>query len=231
MWCVFVGFTHYDMLSYAFPVQLIVTDGVQYALCAYQLNSVSALWKPADACEPINFCWSLLGDGAQPLFSHVDSSGVHGLNEVLLRTLVRMMASTPLREDELATRGVVQPYLSAHVEAPCANTSATPTRLVRRFMNVKGHEKWQRPTPPRIAGTFTKRVHPNAPYLLTLVDEKDIIEDIKETFSGKLEVPIWLSGHYARRRWRAQKQPPPKVPEIVLPGLKSQPKPLRDPDP
>lgn len=150
----------------------MVTDGVHYSLCTYQLNS-TMLWKAADAYEPVNVCHCVC-EG--PL------ADTH-----LLANLVRFLSNTPVTEQGVSTgvsHGVsmpeFHPHLSPHVDT--INTSPISTRLVRQFMNLIGHPKWTRPDPPQIMGFRHPRLHPNAPYLFNLVPERDAVEQVFSLF-------------------------------------------------
>uniref|UniRef100_A0A0X3P0C7 28S ribosomal protein S30 n=1 Tax=Schistocephalus solidus TaxID=70667 RepID=A0A0X3P0C7_SCHSO len=52
------GFTLYNDLTYPIPVQLLLTDGHHFQLLRFQLNSLTALWKPEDAGLPFNMAWA-----------------------------------------------------------------------------------------------------------------------------------------------------------------------------
>ncbi|KAM3171561.1 hypothetical protein ACTXT7_016377, partial [Hymenolepis weldensis] len=56
------GFTLYNELDHPFSVQLLLfdTSSVTWQLVAYQLNTLSGLWKADDAGDPYNLLWHSL---------------------------------------------------------------------------------------------------------------------------------------------------------------------------
>ena len=130
-------------------MHVIVTDGERIAVCAYQLNSLSGLWKPVDAHEPINLFWCLGSSkeeassstapiAFEPLFERVEpaTGRVVGLNTCLVRDIVRVLLQRPLTEAQVSQRGVqLQPFLKPGEDT--FNPEATPTRLVRQLIDYK----------------------------------------------------------------------------------------------
>ena len=130
-------------------MHVIVTDGERIALCAYQLNSLTGLWKPVEAHEPINLLWCLGSSkedassstppiAFEPLFERVEpaTGRVVGLNTRLVRDIVRVLLQRPLTEAEVRKRGMqLQPFLKPGEDT--YNPEATPTRLVRQLIDYK----------------------------------------------------------------------------------------------
>ncbi len=149
----------------------------------------------------------------------LDQVGQVVINERLLRGLIRLLANAPLSESALSARGVeLQPHLDPAEDT--VNPSAVPTRSVIEYLNAKGTEHWaERPRAPRVMGWWRRRQHPNAPYLFEAVDERDVLEDVQESYwRTELQVPQTTSVAAARRIYYNQKMPPRRQPTLLLPG-------------
>ncbi len=108
-------------VTYPFTTQTIVTDGKHFRFCAYQLNTLH-LWRNDSASQLRNLMWTT---DVSRLFDVVEGGHVKGLNEDVIKNLLRFMMLEP------RDRGVdLRPYLPKE-EAPVNK---------RMFINHVGDE-------------------------------------------------------------------------------------------
>lgn len=98
-------------LTYPFCGQSILTNGKSFRFMAYQLNTLH-LWKD-DQSNPVrNICWQT---DEMDMFESVQNGEVRGLNDEVLRTILRFLMNAP-RSDDLDlkptfTEGLASPHL------------------------------------------------------------------------------------------------------------------------
>ncbi|XP_026741213.1 28S ribosomal protein S30, mitochondrial [Trichoplusia ni] len=97
------GFTTYNDLTYPLVTQTVVTNGQLWSLYAYQLNTIEMHNDKFDSNPKNNVCF-----GTKPfkLYDTIENGKVQGLNEEVLKMLVKFYLNTPEERDH-----DMKPYL------------------------------------------------------------------------------------------------------------------------
>lgn len=97
------GFTTYNDLTYPLVTQTVVTNGQLFSLYAYQLNTIEMHNDKFDSNPKNNVCF-----GTKPLklYDSIENGKVQGLNEDVLKMLVKFYLNTPEEREH-----AMKPYL------------------------------------------------------------------------------------------------------------------------
>lgn len=82
-----LGFTIYDSLTYPLVNQVVITDGQFWSFYVFQLNNHAFHSDIIQDKSPSNLCWS---SGEMKLFETFENGSFLGLNEDVLKTLVKV---------------------------------------------------------------------------------------------------------------------------------------------
>ncbi|XP_053406114.1 28S ribosomal protein S30, mitochondrial-like [Mercenaria mercenaria] len=85
------GFNEYEELTYPFTAQTILTDGRQFILSAYQLNTLQ-LWKDDTANSLQNLCW--IGENEE-LYEKYAGGKIVGFNDEVFERLLKFFLIKP----------------------------------------------------------------------------------------------------------------------------------------
>ncbi|KAG1661825.1 28S ribosomal protein S30, mitochondrial [Nymphon striatum] len=96
------GFTPFNDVTYPFTTQTVITDGQFWSFFAYQMNTVS----PAETNPLRNVCWHT---EEMKLFDEVTDNNVVGLNDEVLKILLKCFCQVPLTKDSLKMN--LTPYI------------------------------------------------------------------------------------------------------------------------
>ena len=86
------GFNTHEELTYPFTTQTIVTDGQNYRLFAYQLNTLQ-MWLNDEANPLRNVCWV-----SKPLklYETIEDGKVKGFDDSVLELVLKFMCLKPV---------------------------------------------------------------------------------------------------------------------------------------
>lgn len=101
----FQGFTTYNDITYPLVTQTIITNGQKWSFYIYQLNTLLVHGKNVTDNPKRNICWAIPD---LKLFEEVADSKVVGLNDNVLKTLIKIYANAP--GERLGVN--LRPYLS-----------------------------------------------------------------------------------------------------------------------
>ncbi|KAL4228071.1 Mitochondrial 28S ribosomal protein S30 (PDCD9) [Mactra antiquata] len=86
-----LGFNQYEEITYPFTTQTILTDGQNFTLSAYQLNTTQ-MWKDDEANELQNVLWKTK---SMKLFEKYENGKVVGFNDELFTMLLKFLLIEP----------------------------------------------------------------------------------------------------------------------------------------
>lgn len=101
----FVGFTTVNDITYPLVTQTILTNGKEFYFYVYQLNTILLFNKNATDNPKRNLCWA---SGSQKLYEEVKEGKVVGLNDEVVKMLVKLYLNEP--QDRLGVN--LRPFLS-----------------------------------------------------------------------------------------------------------------------
>lgn len=101
----FVGFTTVNDITYPLVTQTILTNGKEFYFYVYQLNTILLFNKNATDNPKRNLCWA---SGSQKLYEEVKEGKVVGLNDEVVKMLVKLYLNEP--QDRLGVN--LRPLLS-----------------------------------------------------------------------------------------------------------------------
>lgn len=101
----FLGFTTYNDLTYPLSTQTIITNGQLWSFYAYQMNTITILGDLVHTNPKRNICWRT---PELKLYEEVKDGKVVGLNDEVLKTLIRFYGNVP----EARVGVEMNPYLS-----------------------------------------------------------------------------------------------------------------------
>ncbi|XP_053978120.1 28S ribosomal protein S30, mitochondrial [Hylaeus volcanicus] len=103
------GFSTVNDITYPFVSQTILTDGQWWSFCVYQLNTTLLHSENAVENPSRNMCWITK---PAKLFDSVENGKVHGLNEDVLKNLIKFYINTP----EERTSVNMKPFLGESIK-------------------------------------------------------------------------------------------------------------------
>ncbi|EFN77238.1 39S ribosomal protein S30, mitochondrial [Harpegnathos saltator] len=86
------GFSTYNDITYPLTTQTIITDGHLWSFSTYQLNTLLVHSEHIDTNPKRNICWIT---EPMKLFDKIEGEKIHGLNEEVLRNLVKFYVNVP----------------------------------------------------------------------------------------------------------------------------------------
>ncbi|KAG5339332.1 RT30 protein, partial [Acromyrmex charruanus] len=103
------GFSTFNDITYPLTTQTIITNGQWWSFFVYQLNTTLVHSEYADENLKRNICWI-----TEPikLFDKIENDKVHGLNEEVLKTLIKFYMNIP--EERVGVN--LKPYLGKSVK-------------------------------------------------------------------------------------------------------------------
>ncbi|XP_077275480.1 mitochondrial ribosomal protein S30 isoform X2 [Temnothorax americanus] len=103
------GFSTFNDITYPLTTQTVITNGQWWSFFVYQLNTTLVHSEHADENPKRNICWV-----TEPikLFDKIEDEKVHGLNEEVLKTLIKFYMNVP----EERTGVDLKPYLGKSVK-------------------------------------------------------------------------------------------------------------------
>jgi len=86
------GFSTFNDITYPLITQTVITDGQWWSFCVYQLNTTLVHSEYISENPKRNICWI-----TEPikLFDKIENEKVHGLNEEVLKTLIKFYTNMP----------------------------------------------------------------------------------------------------------------------------------------
>ncbi|KAL7059371.1 hypothetical protein AAHC03_013734 [Spirometra sp. Aus1] len=201
------GFTLYNDLTYPIPVQLLLTDGHHFQLLRFQLNSLTALWKPEDAGLPFNMAWAsqrlaLYDQDAAAINDKItiNTTALTLIADALLREPMQPNAEMDLRPylatttdsaDDTLRRRLIQPSLneedqlqmSAGTHGEHLDVHLTPAE---RKALLDAEAISSKRTPLRIAPR--RQSHPNDIFFFRPTEKADLLQEFREqmpVFGGR----------------------------------------------
>lgn len=86
------GFSTFNDITYPLTTQAVITDGQWWSFCVYQLNTTLIHSEHVTENPKRNVCWI-----TEPikLFDKIENEKVHGLNEEVLKNLIKFYVNTP----------------------------------------------------------------------------------------------------------------------------------------
>ncbi|CAL1683583.1 unnamed protein product [Lasius platythorax] len=98
------GFSTFNDITYPLTTQTVITNGQWWSFFVYQLNTTLVHSEYADENPKRNICWV-----TEPikLFDKIENEKVHGLNEEVLKTLIKFYTNIP--EERIGVD--LKPYL------------------------------------------------------------------------------------------------------------------------
>ncbi|BHF69768.1 mitochondrial translation [Sparganum proliferum] len=201
------GFTLYNDLTYPIPVQLLLSDGHHFQLLRFQLNSLTALWKPEDARLPFNMAWAsqrltLYDQDAAAVNDKIaiNTTALSLIVDALLREPMQpnaeidlrpYLATTADRADDTVPRRLIPPSLneedqlqmSAGTHREHLDVNLTPAE---RKALLDAEAISSKRTPLRIAPR--RRPHPNDIFFLRPTEKADLLQEFREqmpVFGGR----------------------------------------------
>ncbi|XP_014480417.1 PREDICTED: 28S ribosomal protein S30, mitochondrial [Dinoponera quadriceps] len=103
------GFSTFNDITYPLTTQTIVTDGQWWSFFAYQLNTLLLHCEHIDTNPKRNICWVT---EPMKLFDKIEDEKIHGLNEEVLKNLIKFYANVP--EERVGVD--LKPYLGKSVK-------------------------------------------------------------------------------------------------------------------
>lgn len=99
-----LGFSTFNDITYPLTTQTVITNGQWWSFFVYQLNTTLVHSEYADENPKRNICWV-----TEPikLFDKIENEKVHGLNEEVLKTLIKFYTNIP--EERIGVD--LKPYL------------------------------------------------------------------------------------------------------------------------
>ncbi|VDN98469.1 unnamed protein product [Rodentolepis nana] len=177
------GFTLYNELDHPFSVQLLLFDAasVTWQLVAYQLNTLSGLWKADDAGDPFNLLWH------SPRIPMFDED--HALNPEALELLSLVMLHPPIPSESSSTTKIparlisdsldeeTEPVSSGLEDGVSGGANLTPAE--REALRIsESDEIARRNLPGRV---FTHPLpHPNEVFFLKMTQKEDLLAEMQE---------------------------------------------------
>jgi small subunit ribosomal protein S30 len=107
---IFAGFNMHEELTYPFTTQTILTDGQNFILSAYQLNTLQ-LWKDDKANTLQNICWAT---ESEKLYEEYKDGELVGFNDNLLKQILKMFLIQPCDRNGID----LAPNLTDHKPTP-----------------------------------------------------------------------------------------------------------------
>ncbi|XP_011867652.1 PREDICTED: 28S ribosomal protein S30, mitochondrial [Vollenhovia emeryi] len=103
------GFSTFNDITYPLTTQTVITNGQWWSFFVYQLNTTLVHSRYADENPKRNICWT-----TEPikLFDKIEGEKVHGLNEEVLKTLIKFYMNIP--EERVGVN--LKPYLGESVK-------------------------------------------------------------------------------------------------------------------
>ncbi|XP_012257360.2 28S ribosomal protein S30, mitochondrial [Athalia rosae] len=98
------GFSTFTDLTYPLLTQTVITNGQSWSLYAYQLNTTLVNSEHADTNPRKNLCWT---SGSMKLFEGIEDGKLVGLNDDVLKTLIKFYANVPQKREGVN----MKPYL------------------------------------------------------------------------------------------------------------------------
>nr|CDS30549.1 28S ribosomal protein S30 mitochondrial [Hymenolepis microstoma]CDS34781.1 28S ribosomal protein S30 mitochondrial [Hymenolepis microstoma] len=178
-----LGFTLYNELDHPFSVQLLLFDAasVTWQLVAYQLNTLSGLWKADDAGDPFNLLWH---SPRIPMFNEDQV-----LNPEALELLSLVMLLPPIPSESSSTTAVPVRLISDSLdeETESASTSledgvsggANLTPAEREALRVAESDEIARLNLPGRVATHPLP-HPNEVFFLKMTQKEDLLAEMQE---------------------------------------------------
>ncbi|XP_060576167.1 large ribosomal subunit protein mL65-like [Ruditapes philippinarum] len=105
-----LGFNMHEELTYPFTTQTILTDGQNFILSAYQLNTLQ-LWKDDKANTLQNVCWAT---ESEKLYEEYKDGELVGFNDNLLKQILKMFLIQPCDRNGID----LAPNLTDHKPSP-----------------------------------------------------------------------------------------------------------------
>lgn len=86
------GFSTFNDITYPLITQTVITDGQWWSFCVYQLNTTLVHSEYISENPKRNICWI-----TEPikLFDKIENEKVHGLNEEVLKILIKFYTNMP----------------------------------------------------------------------------------------------------------------------------------------
>jgi small subunit ribosomal protein S30 len=109
LYCKILGFSTFNELTYPLTTQTVITDGKWWSFFVYQLNTVLLHNAHIEDNPKRNICWITK---PMKLFDKIENEKVHGLNEELLKTLIKFYANAPEERSGIN----LKPYLGESVK-------------------------------------------------------------------------------------------------------------------
>ncbi|XP_032687299.1 39S ribosomal protein S30, mitochondrial [Odontomachus brunneus] len=103
------GFSTFNEITYPLTTQTIITDGQWWSFFAYQLNTLLMYSEHIDTNPKRNICWVT---EPMKLFDKIEDEKIHGLNEEVLKNLIRFYVNVP--EERIGVD--MKPYLGKSVK-------------------------------------------------------------------------------------------------------------------
>ncbi|KAH0950588.1 hypothetical protein HN011_007462 [Eciton burchellii] len=103
------GFSTFNELTYPLTTQTVITDGKWWSFFVYQLNTVLLHNDHIEDNPKRNICWITK---PMKLFDKIENEKVHGLNEELLKTLIKFYVNAPEERSGIN----LKPYLGESVK-------------------------------------------------------------------------------------------------------------------
>ncbi|XP_012528781.1 28S ribosomal protein S30, mitochondrial [Monomorium pharaonis] len=103
------GFSTFNDITYPLTTQTVITNGQWWSFFVYQLNTTLVHSDYADENPRRNVCWIT---EPMKLFDKIEDEKVHGLNEEVLKTLIKFYTNIP----EKRTGVDLKPYLGKSVK-------------------------------------------------------------------------------------------------------------------
>lgn len=107
--CKISGFSTFNDITYPLTTQTIITNGQWWSFFAYQLNTLLMYSDHIDTNPKRNICWVT---EPMKLFDKIEDEKIHGLNEEVLKNLIRFYVNVP--EERIGVD--MKPYLGKSVK-------------------------------------------------------------------------------------------------------------------
>ncbi|XP_011694126.1 PREDICTED: 28S ribosomal protein S30, mitochondrial [Wasmannia auropunctata] len=103
------GFSTFNDITYPLTTQTVITNGQWWSFFVYQLNTTLVHSEYADENPKRNICWVT---EPMKLFDKIEDEKVHGLNEEVLKNLIKFYMNVP--EERVGVN--LKPYLGKTVK-------------------------------------------------------------------------------------------------------------------
>ncbi|KAL0128903.1 hypothetical protein PUN28_003932 [Cardiocondyla obscurior] len=103
------GFSTFNDITYPLTTQTVITNGQLWSFFVYQLNTTLTHSEHVDENPKRNICWIT---EPMKLFDKIEDEKVHGLNEEVLKTLIKFYVNAP--EERIDVN--LKPYLGQSVK-------------------------------------------------------------------------------------------------------------------